>query len=981
MIFLVMGAVSAAESVNVSSTEDSNLMEDNEDSLSEINKLEVSSEDSISQTNIVNSHEDNLGNYPVEDDNNLSTYEDNGEIQSASNDFEADENNTLGSTGSSTDSVVAVSSSNNDVSAAGSTGSVAPVAAKKTSTKLTINDAHYGKSATYLLVTLKDKNGKALTNQKITLKVKGKTYAGTTNKNGRISFKTEALKIGSYSVSVSYAGNSKYTSSSLSKKVKVLSSVVGSDVSKYYGTASQYKATFWQNNKLLANQNVAFTLNGKTYTRTTDEKGVAKININLAVGEYVVTATNPYSTEKVSNNIVVKKDKTDIGSRWAKTYVAPDKKNTFTVTLKSKHNVLVKDAKVTFKFNNKKVTVKTDEDGKATLTIPVLSKGTYDIEYTFKGDDGYSGSSGKGKIIVKAYSTKLSSSTLKMKYNDGSKFKVKVTSASGKPIANKAVKFTLKGKSTYVKTNKKGIAKFTIENLKPGTHKIYYSFDKLGLKSYALGSDHIKVSKNTAVVSAKNLVMNYKDGSSYQVTVKDKSGKPVKGAYVKSVINGKTYIYETTAQGIAKLKMKQPIGYYHITTTLSDPGYNANKVSKTVLVNGTQFVAKDMYVSVGDKVSYSVKAIDAKKKPIKNANIKFTVKGKSYTAKTNSKGVAKIDLGKLSKGNYAIKYKHGSTTDSSKIHVVGKISVKNLVAASKTVKKYIDKHKKLPSTVKIGDVKFSTAEYLYLASKAIINLKAGKKVDIKFKDVNNPKKAKNTQNLGNLKSYLSVAKSVVKTAESKGRMPNSVSSNIGTIGYKNLVYAFSDVIKSYGKHKKMPSYVTIKSVSGSSTKSTGVLNSKNTIKNLAPYLAATLHCQVNDAKIKKLVTKLTKGCKSDKEKALAIFNYVRDTCSYSFYYDTKYGAVGTLNAKTGNCVDHSHLLAAMFRTSGLATRYAHGSCTFSSGSTYGHVWTQVLIGDTWTVADATSSRNSLGKVANWNANSYKLHGYYAGISF
>ena len=103
--------------------------------------------------------------------------------------------------------------------------------------------------------------------------------------------------------------------------------------------------------------------------------------------------------------------------------------------------------------------------------------------------------------------------------------------------------------------------------------------------------------------------------------------------------------------------------------------------------------------------------------------------------------------------------------------------------------------------------------------------------------------------------------------------------------------------------------------------------------------------------------------------------------SYSFYYNTKYGAAGTLSAKKGNCVDHSHLLVAMFRTAGMAARYVHGTCTFSSGSTYGHVWTQVLIGNTWTVADGTSSKNSLGKVANWNADSYILEGYSSSISF
>ena len=981
MIFMVMGAVSASESINVQHTEDSNLMEGNDDSLSTINKLEVSNEDSISQTNIVYSHEDDLGNYPVED-NNLSTCEDNREIQSASNDFEADEgNNTLSLSGSSTDSVVAASSSNDSVSAASSTDGVVSASVKKVSTKLTVDNTHHGKSATYFILTLKDNAGKALKNQKVTLKVKNKVYSGVTNKNGQASIKTDALAVGTYTVSLSYAGNTNYSSSSVSKKVKVLSSVVGSDVSKYYGTETQYKATFWKNNYALANTKVSFTLNGKKYTRTTNKDGVAKINLKLAVGKYVVTATNPYNNEKVSNNIVVKKDKTEIFSRYTKTYVAPDKKNSLMVALKSKHDVPIDNVKVYFKFNNKKVTVMTDENGKAVFTIPALSKGTYSISFNYKGDRNYQASSGETELIVKNPTTKLSSSSLKMKYNDGSKFKVKLTTASGKVMANETIKFTVKGKVIFAQTNSKGIAQIAIKNLKPGNHKIFYSFDNRGSKSYTSGVNVVKVTKNTAVVSAKNLVMKYKDGSAYKVVVKDKSGNPIKGAYVKSVINGKTYIYETNAEGIAKLKLTQPIGYYPITTTLSDRGYDANTVSKKVLVNGTKFVADDLHVSVGDKFSYSVKAIDGKKNPIKNSPIKFTFKGKSYTAKTNAKGIAKINLGAVSKGNHAIKFAHESFTGSSKIYVVGKLSIKNIVTASKNVKKYIDKHKKLPSNFKIGDARFTHAQYLYLVSKAIINLKAGKKDDIKFKDVKNPKKPKNTENLGNIVNYKSVAKSIIKTANSEGIMPNSVKSDVGTIGYKNLVFAFSEVMTSYGKDGKLPSYANIKSISGSSSKTTGILNSKNTISNLAAYLSASLHCQVNDAKIKKLVSKLIKGCKSDKEKASVIFNYVRDTCSYSFYYDTKYGAVGTLNAKTGNCVDHSHLLVAMFRTAGLAARYAHGTCTFSSGSTFGHVWTQVLIGDTWTVADATSSRNSLGKVANWNAYSYKLHSYSSAIAF
>ena len=156
---------------------------------------------------------------------------------------------------------------------------------------------------------------------------------------------------------------------------------------------------------------------------------------------------------------------------------------------------------------------------------------------------------------------------------------------------------------------------------------------------------------------------------------------------------------------------------------------------------------------------------------------------------------------------------------------------------------------------------------------------------------------------------------------------------------------------------------------------------KNTITALAAYLAASKNCEVNNAAIKKLVTKLTKDCKTEKQKASAIYNYVRDKISYSFYYNTRYGAAGTLKAKSGNCVDQAHLTVAMFRAAGLATRYVHAKCTFSSGHTYGHVFAQVLIGNTWTVADTTSSRNSLGKVANWNTNTYVLESFSSSISF
>jgi transglutaminase-like putative cysteine protease len=185
----------------------------------------------------------------------------------------------------------------------------------------------------------------------------------------------------------------------------------------------------------------------------------------------------------------------------------------------------------------------------------------------------------------------------------------------------------------------------------------------------------------------------------------------------------------------------------------------------------------------------------------------------------------------------------------------------------------------------------------------------------------------------------------------------------------------------YKDNNRLANYLVI---SQSSTVTTGKgLNYKETLtaNQIAAYLKATTNCQVNNAAIKNIVASVTKGLTSDYSKAKAIFEYVRDKVSYNFYFNTKYGAVKTLSNKKGNCVDHAHLIVAMCRSAGIAARYVHGNCKFTSGSTYGHVWAQVYVNGKWYVADATSSRNSFGNIVNWNTKSFKLNNIYTSLPF
>ncbi len=75
----------------------------------------------------------------------------------------------------------------------------------------------------YLYVYLKDANGKALKNKKVTIRLNGKKYVKTTNSNGRVSLKV-SLKAGSYKVKLYYSGSKYYKAKSKSLTMNVVKS-------------------------------------------------------------------------------------------------------------------------------------------------------------------------------------------------------------------------------------------------------------------------------------------------------------------------------------------------------------------------------------------------------------------------------------------------------------------------------------------------------------------------------------------------------------------------------------------------------------------------------------------------------------------------------------------------------------------------------------------------------------------------------------
>ncbi len=307
-------------------------------------------------------------------------------------------------------------------------------------------------------------------------------------------------------------------------------------------------------------------------------------------------------------------------------------------------------------------------------------------------------------------------------------------------------------------------------------------------------------------------------------------------------------------------------------------------------------------------------------------------------------------------------------------------SLAQIQKAAANVKKYIETNHKLPSYVTVGTTRINPEDFLRLMLISTIEVSEGVKMPLSLKDIDTPVKPSEAIKSGNLTKdqYLDLAKRIKAFIDANGKIPNHATTPLGEMRYESFVYTFAKILSFVDSNSRLPATV---SVSSWSSVSAPVISGTPVPADLKKYLAATANCQVTNASIKALAAKITSGKTTTYSKAAAIFNWVRDNIGYSFYYNTKKGAVGTLNAKTGNCVDTAHLVIALSRAAGLPARYVHGKCQFTSGNWYGHVWAQIWVDGKWYTADATSSKNSLGVIKNWKTSNYTLKGTYASLPF
>ena len=680
-------------------------------------------------------------------------------------------------------------------------------------------------------------------------------------------------------------------------------------------------------------------------------------------------------------------------------------------TLTDSDNVSLSNKVVTYTLSGKTYNKTTDSNGK--ITIPInLAAGTYTLKLAFAGDDNYSGTTKSISLKVLANTPKITTgSTSVMR---GYYFYAYLKDAAGKALKGQKITFKVNGKTYTKTTNSNGRAALKIK-LPVGKYKVNIVHSASGIYSYAKKTVTIKSLANTPKISlsSKSVIR----GKYIYAYLKDGAGKVLSDKKLTFTLNGRTYVKKTNSNGRAALKVKIAAGKYRLRIYHYKSGvYDYKKKSATLTVQkNTPKISVENLTVIKDKYLY-VYLKDKAGSVMKSHKVKIRINGKTYTKTTNSNGRAALKLSMAAK-SYSTKISfdavsvYSSKSVTKTINVINdpyKNSILNIEKAATNVRNYVDDHGKLPETVTVGSETVTIEEFSYLMGEAIAALNKGStgKVSVLsgIGSVNSTNTSLNTKVFK--AEYLDLANRVVshintnKVPAAEIEVYNSSKAKVGNANFDLYTYCFAKILNFYRTDGYLPNWCTFESdvfddtsIIPSNDTSPGKvttadssdfkkgLNEKNTVSDLSQYLKAGGHCALNQA-IKNKAASLTKGLTTTAAKAYAIFNYVRDGIEYSYYADSKKDASGTLSSGSANCCDQANLVVALCRAAGIPARYSHAQgCTFSSGLVTGHVWAQILVGDTWYAADATSSRNKLGDINNWNTNSYNTLKQYALIPF
>ena len=564
-----------------------------------------------------------------------------------------------------------------------SSSASANVFIKKIATSLIANDIRfdYGDSAN-LVVLLNDGKNHALEAKSIAITLNGKTYTLTTDKQGRATLPVDLVP-GKYVAKIQFKEDNIYLASSLSSNVvvnKLATALSAGDINIVYGDSASLVIVLKDaKGKVLAGKDISINLNGKDYALKTGNDGKATLPIDLLPGKYTskikFNGDNIYLASSVSSNIVVNKVATTLSANDIN-IIYGDSANLI-ITLKDNKNALLKGKDISINLNGNDFTVKTGNDGVATLPVDLIP-GKYIAKIRFNGDNIYLASSVSSNVVVNKVATALSANDINIIYSDSANLTITLKDSNNAPLKGKDISISLNDNDYALKTDNDGVATLPIDLL-PGKYaaKIQFGEDMIYLSSFV--DANISVDKVATVLSANNVNMVYDDSENLIVTLKDSKGNAISGKSVTVRLNDDVFTRKTNAKGRVVLGVSEPAGKYNAKISFKgDDIYRSSSHTSRVTVSkaALKITASAKSFKAKSKSKKFTVTLKNKNRFMKNVVVKLTVNKKTYKVKTNSKGVAVFAIKLTKKGRYSAVCKFEgnsnfrSSTKTVKINII-----------------------------------------------------------------------------------------------------------------------------------------------------------------------------------------------------------------------------------------------------------------------------------------------------------------------
>ncbi|WP_407379468.1 hypothetical protein [Methanobrevibacter sp.] len=237
----------------------------------------------------------------------------------------------------------------------------------------------------------------------------------------------------------------------ISNNISVLPSIISNDLIKIYKNESQFIVKALDSNgNAIENISLRMNINGVFYDRITNSSGLAKLNINLNPGKYIITIVNLNDSCVVSNNIVV------TPYLFTQDLVKYYKNSSqFIAKLVDEQYNPIFGEKITFIINGKSYDRVTGNEGNSKVSIN-LWPGEYEITTV---SNQYAVSN---KITVLPTLLDFNPQNCIIDCKKQETYNVTLLDGQGGFLANESVIFEYWGKKVSLKTDENGVASFTM---------------------------------------------------------------------------------------------------------------------------------------------------------------------------------------------------------------------------------------------------------------------------------------------------------------------------------------------------------------------------------------------------------------------------------------------------------------------------------------------------------------------------------------